>query len=359
MMTHPDARTSDTNSAETIQQDINLSELERDFINNYQGNFPLVEQPFAAIAEALSCDEDELIKTVKNLKEQKILTRFGPLYDAARLGGGLTLAAISVPENRYEIVTALVNTYPEVAHNYRREHELNMWFVIATETPVELIKVISSIEKTTGLAVYNFPKQQEFYIGLWLNLDENNKVSTGPVPENTDSRTADDADIIISKDYQLDDTDRKILRVTQSGLPIESHPFLSIAHNISLTENDVIQRLKQMLTNKIIRRIGAVPNHYKLGLTANGMTVWDVADDKVAELGNKLGKLDFVSHCYQRPRHLPMWRYNMFAMVHVSNRDEVNDKVKIIKQLLGDDCRAHDTLYSSAILKKTGLRLAA
>jgi DNA-binding Lrp family transcriptional regulator len=359
MMTHPDTSISDTSAADTVRQDINLSKLERDFINSYQGNFPLIEQPFAAIAEELSCDEDELIKTVKNLKEQKILTRFGPLYDAARLGGGLTLAAMTVPESRFEIVTALVNTYPEVAHNYRREHELNMWFVIATETPVELIKVISSIEKTTCLTVYNFPKQQEFYIGLWLNLNENNEVSTGPVPESTAPDTTDDTDGVAASDYKLDDTDRKILRVTQSGLPIESHPFLSIAHNISLTENDVIQRLKQMLACGVIRRIGAVPNHYKLGLTANGMTVWDVADEKVTELGNKLGKLDFVSHCYQRPRHLPTWRYNMFAMVHGSNRDEVNEKVKIIEQLLADDCRAHDTLYSSAILKKTGLRLAA
>ncbi|MBE9568271.1 MAG: Lrp/AsnC family transcriptional regulator [Proteobacteria bacterium] len=349
---------STTNSADTSQKaadtkDIVLSKLERDFINNFQGNFPLVERPFDTIAKELSCTEDELIKAVQHLKEQKTLTRFGPLYDAARLGGGLTLAAISVPENRYEIVTALVNTYPEVAHNYRREHELNMWFVIATEAQAELLKVISSIEKTTSLRVYNFPKQQEFYIGLWLHLDENNKVTTMPVPENT---AIDDVE---AGAYQLDDSDRKILRITQSGLPVESKPYLGIAHNIGLTEDDVIQRLKRMLACGIIRRIGAVPNHYKLGLTANGMTVWDVSDDRVTELGNLIGQLDFVSHCYQRPRHLPMWRYNMFAMVHGSGKDEVNAKAKKIEQLLGDNCKAHDTLYSSAILKKTGLRLAA
>jgi len=332
--------------------DSKLSQLERDFINNFQGNFPLQERPFKSIAEQLDCNEDTLIETVKNLKAQKLLSRFGPLYDAARLGGGLTLAAMKVPEDRFQVVTDLVNTYPEVAHNYRREHELNMWFVIATETPVELAQVLSSIEKTTGLTVYNFPKQQEFYIGLWLHLSADGKHTTVPVPSQTDNQDH-------SESNHLDSADRKLISVTQSGFSIERSPYQTIANNIGMTQDDVIQRLKQLLENGIIRRIGAVPNHYKLGLTANGMTVWDVDDDKISELGNIIGQLDFVSHCYQRPRHLPMWRYNMFAMVHGANKDEVNDKVKQIEALLGENCKAHETLFSSAILKKTGLRLAA
>ncbi|MBE9564857.1 MAG: AsnC family transcriptional regulator, partial [Proteobacteria bacterium] len=263
----------------------------------------------------------------------------------------LTLAAISVPQERYEIVTAMVNTYPEVAHNYQREHELNMWFVLATETPVELVQVISSIEKTTGLPVYNFPKQQEFYIGLWLQLSDDGGITTVPVPDQTNSKN--------SENYQPDDIDRKIISVTQSGLAIEKQPYETVAQNIGITQNEVLQRLKRLLSCGIIRRIGAVPNHYKLGLTANGMTVWDVEDSKVTELGNIIGQLDFVSHSYQRPRHQPIWGYNMFAMVHGSNKDEVNEKVKQIKTLLGKDCKAHETLFSTAILKKTGLRLAA
>ena len=331
-----------------------LSALERDFINNFQGHFPLQERPFEAIAAQLDCSEDTLIETVKNLKKQKLLTRFGPLYDAARLGGGLTLAAMVVPEDRYTIVTELVNTYPQVAHNYRREHELNMWFVIATETPVEVVQIISSIEKTTRLTVYNFPKQQEFYIGLWLHLSDDGKHTTVPVPVSADQQNDS-----VDNNYQLDSTDRKLISVTQSGFSIEPCPYQSIANNIGISQAEVIQRLKKLLSQSIIRRIGAVPNHYKLGLTANGMTVWDVNDAKIEKLGNLIGQLDFVSHCYQRPRHLPMWSYNMFAMVHGASKDEVEKKVKQIEQLLGKDCKAHETLFSSAILKKTGLRLAA
>ncbi len=327
-----------------------LSQLERDFINNFQGGFSLDEHPFASAAARLNCSEETLIATVSDLKNRKLLSRFGPLYDAARLGGGLTLAAISVPEDRYENVTDMVNAYPEVAHNYRRDHELNMWFVLATETPVELVQVLSSIENTTGLNVYNFPKQKEFYIGLWLHLSADGNHTTVPVPDQTTE---------LNDDYRLDDTDRKLISVTQTGLAIEHSPYQTVANNLGLSQEEVLQRLKQLLSCGIIRRIGAVPNHYKLGLTANGMTVWDVDDKKINELGNLIGQLDFVSHCYQRPRHLPMWRYNLFAMVHGSDRYEVNEKVKQIEKLLGKKCRAHDTLFSSAILKKTGLRLAA
>ena len=336
--------------------DLQLSDLDLAFINNFQGNFPLQERPFLSIAERLNCTENELLGTVEKLKSERILTRFGPLYDAAKLGGGLTLAAISVPQEKYEIVTEQVNSFSEVAHNYKREHELNMWFVLATETPDEIAQVISSIEKTTGLTVYNFPKQQEFYIGLWLHLSTDGNHSTIPVPHPEEHPFGNE---LSNKNYRLDSIDRKLISATQSGFPIELMPYQKIADKVGITQDEVLQRLKSLLSIGIIRRIGAVPNHYKLGLTANGMTVWDVDDDKVSELGDIIGQLDFVSHCYQRPQHLPMWRYNLFAMVHGTNKDEVYDKVKQIEHLLGDNCKAHETLFSSAILKKTGLRLAA
>ena len=128
---------------------------------------------------------------------------------------------------------------------------------------------------------------------------------------------------------------------------------------VGITGAEVIGRLKAMGENGIIRRIGLVPNHYALGLAANGMSVWDVEDERVGELGRRIGALDFVSHCYHRPRHLPLWPYNLFAMVHGKSRDEVDEKVAAIASLLGDAVRGHDVLVSTRILKKTGLRIAA
>ena len=155
----------------------------------------------------------------------------------------------------------------------------------------------------------------------------------------------------------LDAIDRALIVATQGGLPLVARPYEQIGAQVGISGDEVMRRLQSMLATGIIRRIGAVPNHYAIGWTANGMTVWDVADERVDELGAAVGALDFVTHCYRRPRALPDWPYNLFAMVHGSSRDEVGDKARQIAELLGPACRASDILFSTRILKKTGLRI--
>ncbi len=155
----------------------------------------------------------------------------------------------------------------------------------------------------------------------------------------------------------LDDIDRKIIQATQSGLPLVSRPYDDIAKNIGIRADEVIKRMRNMQQYGIIRRVAAVPNHYALGYKANGMTVWDVPDDRIDELGKRVGALEFVSHCYHRPRYLPGWPYNLFAMVHAHTREEALELVSRIADLLGGDDRGHDVLFSTRILKKTGMRL--
>ena len=157
--------------------------------------------------------------------------------------------------------------------------------------------------------------------------------------------------------FILDDTDRKIIRATQSGLPLVSRPYDDIAKRLGTTSADVISRMRTMQQLGIIRRIAAVPNHYALGYKGNGMTVWDVPAERISELGQQVGSLSFVSHCYHRPRFLPDWPYNLFAMVHAHNRDEAMTLVTEIANLLGENDRGHDVLFSKRILKKTGMRL--
>lgn len=156
----------------------------------------------------------------------------------------------------------------------------------------------------------------------------------------------------------LDKVDRAIILATQEGLPLVPQPYHVVAEQVGISPDEVMKRLNAMLESGVIRRIGAVPNHYALGYKANGMTVWDVADERIDELGERIGQLDFVSHCYQRPRHLPDWPYNFFAMVHGHDRAEVEQKAGHIAALLGDASRGHEILYSTRILKKTGLRIA-
>jgi len=156
----------------------------------------------------------------------------------------------------------------------------------------------------------------------------------------------------------VDDADRNLIVATQAGLPLAPRPYAELAHRLGTTETDVPTRLQRMLDEGVIRRIGVVPNHYAIGYTANGMSVWDLDDGEVDRLGAAVGALDGVTHCYRRPRHLPDWPYNLFAMVHGRDRDAVQDQVSRIATLLGAHCRAHDVLYSTRILKKTGLRIA-
>jgi siroheme decarboxylase len=156
---------------------------------------------------------------------------------------------------------------------------------------------------------------------------------------------------------RLDAIDRALIVATQGGLPLVARPYQAIGEQVGIAGDEVMRRLQAMLESGVIRRIGAVPNHYAIGWTANGMTVWDVVDVRVDELGARVGALDFVTHCYRRPRALPDWPYNLFAMVHGSSRDEVRDKAAQIAELLGADCRGSDVLFSTRILKKTGLRI--
>ena len=155
----------------------------------------------------------------------------------------------------------------------------------------------------------------------------------------------------------IDATDRRLIQATQTGLPRVSRPYHAIADLLGVSADEVMARLRRMLETGVIRRIGAVPNHYALGYRANGMSVWDVPEERIRELGQRVGALDFVSHSYHRPRTLPEWPYNLFAMVHGRDRAEVEAKVARIAALLGDADRGHEVLYSTRILKKTGLRI--
>ncbi len=155
----------------------------------------------------------------------------------------------------------------------------------------------------------------------------------------------------------IDATDRDIIRALQAGLPLVAEPYAQVAKQMGMSEEKLVDRLEAMKASGVIRRIAAAPNHYKLGMTFNGMTVWDVEDSQITSLGGIVGALPFVTHSYERPRALPVWPYNLFAMVHGTSREEVEEKRSHIANILGEACRANDVLYSSRILKKTGLRL--
>ena len=157
----------------------------------------------------------------------------------------------------------------------------------------------------------------------------------------------------------MDDFARRLILATQQGLPLTPEPYAELARTLGCDEATVLAGIEDLLARGVIRRIGVVPNHYAIGYSANGMSVWDVDDAVVDALGERIGQLPFVTHCYRRPRHLPGWPYNLFAMLHGGSRDEVMVHVEEVRALLGEACRSSDVLFSTQILKKTGLRLTA
>ena len=321
-------------------------------IEHLHDGFPLAERPFAQVAAELDSDEQELLGRLRRLREAGVLTRFGPLFQIERAGGSFVLAAIAVPEQRFDEVAAIVNALPEVAHNYRREHALNMWFVIAAVSDARAQAALASITERTGLRVLALPKQREYFVELRLALSSAAQAGRPARPRAEAAAPASGP-----PRRQLEPFEQRLIRATQEGLPLVERPYDAVGVELGVTGATVRAALAAMLDSGLVRRIGAVPNHYRLGWLANGMTVWDVDDERVDELGQRVGALDGVSHCYRRPRVAPQWRYNLFAMLHGRTRAEVERQRGDLRALLGRACRADDILYSTAILKKTGLRL--
>jgi DNA-binding Lrp family transcriptional regulator len=320
-------------------------------LDRLQDGLLIDAEPFAAVASDLQLSTGELLELIGGWLENGILTRFGPLFDAEKLGGAVRLCAMKAPAEDFDHIAGIVNAHPEVAHNYERLHRLNMWFVLASDTPERLDEVTAEIETETGLPVLGLPKLKEFFIGLKVTPPESTGLPATPLPDRLISDTSSPA--------MLDETDRKLVTALQEGLPLAHRPYDIIAERTGITPADVIARVTSMQMRGAIRRIGAVPNHFALGWTENAMTVWDVADDAIDEIGAFIGHLPFVSHCYRRPRRLPDWPYSLFAMVHGRSREEVDEKVAVITRICGARLRGADRLYSARILKKTGLRISS
>jgi len=337
-----------------------LDRLDRAVLNAFQGGFPVVERPFEPAAAALrergvDVTADELLARVQALDEAGTLTRFGALVNAERIGGAATLVAMHAPEERFDAVAETVNGYREVAHNYEREHpHLNMWFVVSVADPDRVEAVLADIEAETGQETYNLPKQREFRVEAKFLVD-------GPVEGGVDCSGLGPEVDPVDRDT-LTPEERDLVVEIQDGLPVSATPYADVAEALEADPEWVRRTVKRFDAEGKVRRVGVIPNHYELGYTENGMTVWDVPDDLVDEVGPEVASLGFVTHCYRRPRHEGVWPYNFFAMTHGRDEAESRRRIEQVRETMaeywdvGDD--DWDTLFSTRILKKTGIRLA-
>jgi len=344
-----------------MSETVRLDRADRAVVNAFQGGFPVVERPFEPAAAALSDHGVELtgidlLERVRRLDEEGVLSRFGPLVNAEAIGGTATLVAMHAPPERFDEVAEAVNARREVAHNYEREHpHLNMWFVLSVAEGAEVDRVLADIEAETGQETYDMPKQREFRVEAKFLLD-------GPVPDGDVDLSGLGPEVEPTDSKSLTPDERDLVLAVQDGLPVTGTPYRDVADELGVGVDWVLRTLKRFVAEGKIRRVGVVPNHYALGYTENGMTVWNVPDDLVETVGPAAASLDFVTHCYERPRHEGVWPYNFFAMTHGRSEEESEARIEQVRETMREfwdvDEDDWDTLFSTRILKKTGIRLA-
>ncbi len=324
-----------------------MKPLTAKLLNDFQRNFPLHSTPFAQIARRLDTSPEVVLEELRALKEKGAVSRVGPVFRPNTVGAS-TLAAMSVPADRLQAVAAVVNQFPQVNHNYEREHAYNLWFVVTAENQGILEQTLNEIQLEAGYRVLSLPLVRDYHIdlGFRMNLNQQDEiVTTGSGAADTTSTAGRES---------LFGSMEDLIEVIQSGLPLVARPYQEVADRMGWSEQTVIDRLREMIDAGIIKRLGVVVRHHELGYRSNAMVVWDVADDQVDALGKRLGQQDCVTLCYQRPRRLPDWPYNLFCMVHGRDRGEVLACIDDMVEGLGLEEVAHTVLFSGQRFRQRG-----
>ena len=318
--------------------------LDFHLLNDFQRNFPLCPAPFAELAAKLGVAESVVLRMLEQLRREGKISRVGAVFAPKRIGAS-TLAAMAVPPEKLGLVAEAVNRFPEVNHNYEREHRYNLWFVVTAGSEGRLQAALGAIELAAGYPVLKLPLVQEYHIDLGFSLNgkaEKHQAQARPFAPPT----------------QLDELERRLVMALQEGLPLFIRPFQVLASRVGCDESEVLERIRRWCADGIIKRFGVVVRHHELGYTANAMLVQDIPDAEVARLGEVLAREAGVTLCYQRPRVLPDWPYNLFCMIHVQVREEVEAKIAELRSRLKLSDYACDTLFSLTRFKQTGARYA-
>jgi siroheme decarboxylase len=323
-----------------------LTDLERKLLNLMQGRFPLVPRPYAEVAREAGITEDETLAMVDALLKDRIIRQVTPIYDTRALGYGSMLVAAKVdPEHPWR-AAKVVNSHPGVSHNYLRNHDFNMWFTIAVEEDSALgldgtLDVLA--EEAGATSVRQLPTLKLFKIRMDLEMEGGTKELASKVEAVTPAPV---------EKVPFDEFDKAVIRATQGDMPVVPEPYAPAAKELGITQEALLEHLEGMKERSILRRVAAILFHRRAGFSANGMGVWKVPDDRIAELGPQMAAYRGISHCYQRPTYED-WPYSVFTMAHGRSKEECDAILDAIADEFGIDERA--TLYSSTEFKKIRL----
>ncbi|WP_256393840.1 siroheme decarboxylase subunit beta [Natronoarchaeum rubrum] len=333
-----------------------LDDVDGAIVDGFQSGFPVEERPFRVVGDAVGVDEAEALARVERLYDDGIFRRFGPVLNPPVIGSS-TLAAVSAPDERFDEVADVINGYRQVNHNYRRDHEWNMWFVVTAGSRERRDEILAEIEERTGLSVLNLPMLTDFYINLEfpvVNADRFARETDDP-GASTDGDGVSATRISEAATSDLSPFEADLLLAIQSGFPLTATPYGDLADRLDADVEDVLDAVERLLADGCIKRIGCVVNHVLTGFDSNCMVVWDVPDDELDERGVAAGALPFVTLCYHRPRRPELdWDYNLFTMIHGRDPAAVDEKIdELADEYLPCD---HERLYSTETLKQTGAR---
>ncbi|WP_439027453.1 siroheme decarboxylase subunit beta [Haloarchaeobius sp. DT45] len=325
-----------------------LDDVDARLIDEYQSGFPVTEDPFEVVGDDLGVTATEAFERVVRLREDGVFRRFGPVLNPPVIGSS-TLAAVKAPEGRFDEVAEVINGYRQVNHNYRREHEWNMWFVVTAGSRETRDRILSEIEEATGCPVLNLPMLTDYYIDLEFPVVNSDRFAR----ESLESTDVSATRISENATGDLTPFEGDLLLAIQDGFPLSQTPYRDLAADLDAEVDDVLAAIERLQANGCIKRIGCIVNHVVTGFSNNCMVVWDVPDDDLDERGLAVGELPYVTLCYHRPRRPEQdWPYNLFTMIHGREAEAVDEKVdELAAEYLPFD---HERLYSTATLKQTG-----
>ncbi|MDH3286864.1 MAG: Lrp/AsnC family transcriptional regulator [Betaproteobacteria bacterium] len=315
--------------------------LELQLLNDFQRGFPLCPEPFGEIARRCNIDPAKVIGAYRKLAAEGAVSRIGAVF-APNCVGASTLAAMRVPQERLSEVAQCVSAYHEVNHNYEREHDWNLWFVVTAPDKARLTDVLAEIERECGLGVMSLPLEEDFHIDLGFDLRDGTVPARGSRPAvGPLELTADESALVAA---------------LQPGIPVAPRPYAELGRRAGMTESGTIAQLQRWLGAGVIRRFGVVVRHHELGFGANAMVVLDVPDPEVGRAGRRLAAAHGVTLCYRRPRALPQWRYNLFCMIHGRSREAVLAQLAPLCERGGLADYPREVLFSCRRFKQRGAR---
>lgn len=319
-----------------------MDNLDKEILNEIQWTFPLTPKPYSEIAKKFGISDQEMMQRLSALKNAGIIRQISAIFDTRKLGYKSALVAMAIEPEKLDHVANQVNKHPGVSHNYERNHEYNLWFTLAVPPGSDLKTEIDKFSKLPGiLKTRLLPTIKLFKIGVKLEMVEEKK---------SDVKPSEEKKKIVETKFVATEEEKNYIRELQKDLEIIERPFLKSAQKLGITEEQLLEKVKQYENIGVMRRFAAILRHREVGFTANGMIVWKVPDEKIEEVGAKLGAFPQISHCYQRPVY-PDWPYSVFSMVHCKSIADAEDMAKQIqKQVNVDD---YKILFSSREFKKT------